>query len=1054
MLTITDLDSPEQARKYYIQRQSLETYYCDNQEFNGYWGGKGAKMLGLTGYMKNEEFNRLIENLHPHTGEQMTPRMRSDRTPGYDLTFGPPKSVSLAYAFTGDDRILQALRQAVADTRDEMERRAATRVRAGLGGNADENRITGNWVAAEFVHLTARPEDGFPDPHAHVHLVVMNMTYDPEERKWKAVQMGFVHEEAPYYQAAFLRRLKNNIEALGLKTVPAEHGWEIAGVERETVLKFSRRTLKIEETAERLGITDPAQKAKLGAMTRERKEKSLLMSELQPFWESCLTEPEKEAFKGIKTVLQRSQAMELSRQMTEPVERASVSRFADVLGTRKELPQPQEAGDSSDALGTKRRLRAGQAQMRQSMNRRTAPVATVVETTTPTEHDYRAVALAMEHLFQRESVVTEMKLLGEALGNWCIDKATVHGVKAVVAQAPLLRQERNGRNYVTTPEIYAQEKRLAESCQAGKGQLEPINEFWKIRNEELNEGQRRAAMHVLNSRDFMMGIAGVAGGGKTTVLREIKKGVEAALYKVVVLAPLAATAYDTLRNDGFEKAETIAKFLRSEKLQHEARGAVLLVDEAGLVSSELADQFIQVAKQLNARIIWVGDSGQHHSVERGRVFKHLRENGQMEVAEVTEILRQKGDYKQFVEMCVNGEMRRAVTALWSTGSMIQQPLPELAKTLAADYVETLKRHETALVTSPTHAEGKILTEAIRENLKESKMLGQAVEWDILRPVPMTPAQRSDPEHFSVGQIVQINDHVKGFALGEKMEIIGISDGAVRVRSRSGTFHPRIKALPLNEPETFSVYERDRIEVCAGDKIRITGNGYSDDDHRLNNGTVHEVSHISRDGKLVLENGWRIGNDFPHLSHGWVLTSYAAQGKTVDWVFACQTQALSQAATNREQYHVATTRGREGHKTYTDNFEWLKDAVTRVPECLMATELLEHSAERSPAQDERLCRLEKKEAQREIREHNRQIAEEMKTEKMEEKLCNMERAEASRDMVQYNEQLAQAESESLSVAKALGKMAAQEEKLKQEMERIRREQEELRRAQELAMAMMP
>jgi conjugative relaxase-like TrwC/TraI family protein len=1026
MLSIKQLKSPEQAKKYYIGN-SLETYYCDNQEFNGYWGGKAAEMLGLTGYMKDEEFARLVENLHPKTGEQLTPRMRSDRRPGFDLTFDVPKSVSLAYALTGDENIIKAARKTVWAIRDMMEEQAATRVRAGLGTDADGDRTTGNWVAAEIIHLTARPEDGHPDPHFHVHLVVMNVTFDPVEKKWKALQMGDIHKEARAYQEIYHRLLKENLEAIGLEIVGTQNCFEVAGVERETIDKFSRRTRTIEETAARLGITDPVQKAKLGAMTREGKDKSLLMSDLVPIWESRLTEQEKEVFEGIRMRLQRFRAAEMGRQLVPGNETGSLERTADALGTQTRMPQPQEVADSSDLLGTRKQADFGDFNPRRtSMNQRTKPGVAVAREVTPTEHDYRAVALATEHLFARESVVTEMRLIGEACSNWCVDKATFGGIQRVIAEAPLLRRDLDGLHYVTTPEVWAEEQRLTELCLRGKGKFEAINEFWKIRNEELNEGQCGAVRLALNSRDFLTGISGVAGSGKTTVMREIKRGVEAGMYKAVVLAPLAATAYDTLRNDGFEKAETIAKFLKSEALQKQAIGNVLLVDEAGLISTKLADKFLRVAESLGARVILVGDDGQHHSVERGRAFEHLRDSGKMSVADVTEILRQHGPYKEFVEMFVAGETRRAVTSLWSTGSIVEQPLGELAKTVALDYVAAIERGDTALATSPTHAEGDILTEAIRERLKERNLLGktgkherlrnlewseekkcipgnysrgikvqfngrvkgfdlgervevidvsddvvrvrsgggikalplheaekfevygreitEALKWETLRTLGMTDAQKSDPDHYEIGQIIQINDHVKGFALGEQMEVIGVSDEGVRVRSNANALHPRIKALPLSQPEAFGVYERKTIELCEGDKLLITGNGYTADGHRLNNKTQYRVDHITRDGNLVLNNGWEIGKEFPHLSHGWVLTSYAAQGKTVDWVYACQTQELSAMATNYEQYHVATTRGRKGMITYTDNFEWLKDAVSERRERLMATELMAEAAQ--------------------------------------------------------------------------------------------------------------
>ena len=480
-------------------------------------------------------------------------------------------------------------------------------------------------------------------------------------------------------------------------------------------------------------------------------------------------------------------------------------------------------------------------------------------------------------------------------------------------------------------------------------------------NDRLNDGQRAAALLALTSRDFITGISGVAGGGKTTVMREIKSGIEATGYRVLVLAPLAATARETLRKDGFENATTIAQFLKSEALQTEARGAVLMVDEAGLISTRLANSFLAVAEALGARVILVGDAGQLHSVDRGQAFDHLCKRGEMAVADVTEILRQKGSYKQFVEMFVAGETRRAITSLWSMGSMIVQPLAELAQTLADDYVAALERGETAMVVSPTHAEGDILTEAIREKMKARNLLGKSgnrerlqeltwleeqkarpdsyrrglvvqfngrvkgfdlgesvevidvrddvvrvrsagassaikalplqeaekfavyrrenadfVKWETLRNLGWSDAQKSDADHYKLGQLIQINDHVKGFALGEQLEVIGVSDDLVRVRSHGNSVKTQIKALPLSQPTTFDVYEHKTLEFCEGDKIRITGNGYTADDHRLYNGIQYEIDCIAHDGRIVLDNGWRIAPTFQHIAYGHVLTPYAAQ----------------------------------------------------------------------------------------------------------------------------------------------------------------------------------
>src|SRR5258708_2261570 len=160
MIRISQQDSAGAAKKYY----STGDYYNEGQELVGSWGGKGASRLGLSGTVDKSSFERLCDNLDPRTGEQLTVRTRSERRVGYDFTFSVPKSVSLLYAMSGDQDIMDAFRGAVAETMREIEAEMKTRVR--MGGK-DEDRLTGTMVWAEFIHTTSRPADGLPDPQLH-----------------------------------------------------------------------------------------------------------------------------------------------------------------------------------------------------------------------------------------------------------------------------------------------------------------------------------------------------------------------------------------------------------------------------------------------------------------------------------------------------------------------------------------------------------------------------------------------------------------------------------------------------------------------------------------------------------------------------------------------------------------------------------------------------------------------------------------------------------------------------------------------------------------------
>ena len=277
MLRIIQNTHAAGARSYY----STADYYSEGQELAGRWRGEAAARLGLEGLVKQADWDALCDNKHPQTGKRLTARTDTDRTVGYDFNFHVPKSVSLLYAMTRDERLLHAFRDAVDETMHAMELEMQTRVRK-RGHN--ENRRTGNMVWGEYIHFTSRPVDGLPDPHLHAHCFVFNTTWDDQEEAWKAGQFRDLKRDAPYFEAVFHSRLAHRLHDLGLPIARTAKGWELAGVDKALIDKFSRRTALIEEKAREKGIDDPEAKDELGAKTRERKQKDLSFPELQEAW--------------------------------------------------------------------------------------------------------------------------------------------------------------------------------------------------------------------------------------------------------------------------------------------------------------------------------------------------------------------------------------------------------------------------------------------------------------------------------------------------------------------------------------------------------------------------------------------------------------------------------------------------------------------------------------------------------------------------------------------------------------------------------------------------
>ena len=181
MLRIIQSKGVGQAKSYY----TTADYYLEGQELTGRWRGEGARRLGLEGDVGKSDWDKLCDNVDPRTGKRLTLATDADRTVGYDFNFHVPKSVSLLYAMTRDERILDAFRDSVDATMQDIEAEMSARVRK---GGRNEERKTGNMVWGEFIHFTSRPVDGVPDPHLHAHCFVFNVTHDEKEQAWKAGQ--------------------------------------------------------------------------------------------------------------------------------------------------------------------------------------------------------------------------------------------------------------------------------------------------------------------------------------------------------------------------------------------------------------------------------------------------------------------------------------------------------------------------------------------------------------------------------------------------------------------------------------------------------------------------------------------------------------------------------------------------------------------------------------------------------------------------------------------------------------------------------------------------
>jgi len=588
----------------------------------------------------------------------------------------------------------------------------------------------------------------------------------------------------------------------------------------------------------------------------------------------------------------------------------------------------------------------------------------------------QAKTYALEHSFVRFSAVSEPKLKAEAL---------MHGVGSILPEdvADIARHveaipvHHEGQLMLTTKTVLNNEVAFLQFAVDGQRKQKPFISFSKSAESErqnflsgLSEEQKKAALHILSSRDSICAVSGKAGTGKTTMMRATRDAIESVPGQhVFAFAPSSQASRNVLAKEGFKDAETLEMLLKNERVQEQTKGQVLWIDEAGLVSSNDMRRLTDLAKRNGNRLILSGDYAQHNSVSAGDAFRLLEKEGGVKFAKLTQIRRQiTPGYKKAVEAIAEGTGKAAqkgFDALDSMGCVIEASRDERHGMLVADYLNAREEGRSALIVVPTHAEAAKLTDELRGALKDRGALGEERSFIARKSTGWTDAQKGDVRNYEPGMVLEWHQNAKGFKRGERAVVVEERKAIPklgRLHSKSAPAavpgHDLVVlkedgkrvTLPIEQAERFDVFRTREIAIARGDRIRITKNGEAKVDHiadggkmiqskgtRVNNGDIFTVEGFDKEGNIRIDKGRLLPKNWGHLSLGYTDTSYASQGKSSDRVFISVGDE-SLPAVNRQGWYVAASRGREMAKIYVDSKEDVRNAIARTGERLSAVEL--------------------------------------------------------------------------------------------------------------------
>jgi conjugative relaxase-like TrwC/TraI family protein len=837
------------ARKYFDEHLAQNDYYAAGEIRPGQWMGMGADRLGLKDEVPRNQFHALCENQNPNDGERLTQRQQKEgqRRVFYDFTCSAPKSVSVLAVTLDDQRLIEAHEEAAKIAFRELETFAATRIRK--RGVENRDRVTGNLVAAAFVHDSSRALD----PLLHTHFTVFNATFDEKEKCWKALQARPMYDAIRYGTAVYRNELAKRVQQIGYRIQPAQHGFEIEGVGDGVLKQFSKRAQQrdavVKEMEEKLGRKLSNDEISHAVhQSRAKKIKGISTAEVRERQLAQLSPDER-------------QSLEILRASAHP---SSLLRIALM--------------------------------------------------------ENQALNHAVAHVFERKSVVPEHELLNVALSHR-LGQVDLNHLKSAVTHSPDLVKTERG---FSTKEILATELSLIQTVNLGCDSVAPLHPSYRPA-DWLGEDQRRAIYHVLRTSDRITGLKGLAGSGKTTALRELVAACKEAKTEPLFCAPTSA-ATEVLRKEGFE-AKTLQSLLLSD--QPLSKDKLVVLDEAGAVGMDDMKRLFDYAR--DARIILSGDTGQHASVARGDALRILEQHSDFKSGQLTAIRRQhQAEYRKAVELAAQKRTVEAFAQLERMGAVAEFSDGTLHDSAAKSYLKALAENKSVLLVAPTWNEIEAVTEKVRAELKSSGRLAlEEKAFQVFDSLSWTEAQKRDARQYRPGMAIHFHRRGHGFEKGETVSVVAIEDDALKVQRSDGTE----TFFSLGAGIVCDVGEKRKLKMAAGDKLLLQSNWQK----KFVNGELVEVKAIQGDS-VLLADGRVIPSDYRTFTHGYAVTSHAAQGKTVAEVLVVAS-SRSLPAINQEQFYVSISRGRERCQIFTDDTDLLRSHVTDSSARLAAIEAL-------------------------------------------------------------------------------------------------------------------
>jgi conjugative relaxase-like TrwC/TraI family protein len=790
---------------------------------------------------------------------------------GFDLTFSPSKSVSVAWALADPDtkaQIYACHRQAIEVVLSYAEREVF-HSRSGTNGVVQED-VEGV-VAVAFTHWDSRAGD----PQLHDHVVVANRARSCSDGKWRTLDSRGLFKSVvalSEMHQGVLSDLLTETLGWGWEDRTRRHSerprFEVDGVAEALIAEFSQRAFAIEGRKNALVAEFAA------ARGRQPTSTEVLVMRQRATLE---TRPAKEHHS-------LAELTDRWRQRAEPYFGSDQQSWVAGLADRNDLPLLR-AGDLAEGI-----------------------LADVAEVAVQTVAERRAT-------FSRANLLAEVhrQLHGVrfaspedriAVGERATDLAIA---RSLLISAPELhhspehlrrpdgssRFRAKGHEIYTTATLLEAESRLLDVGRQTDGPAVSAGTVATAmsanlpgRDHPLNLDQALAVEQISTSGRALDVLVGPAGTGKSTTMAGLRAVWEAEhrAGSVLGLAPSAAAA-EVLAGELGIDTENTAKWLYEHRREHERlaelaalhralrsagasqrrrlplrrriaaiedevarwrlqKSQLVIVEEATLAGTFALDELVSAAGDAGAKVLLVGDPAQLSAVEAGGMFAGLVRDRDGLAPELSDVRRFRQPWEQRASLELRAGSEGAIDAYDAHDRIASG---ERAEMLDAVF-EAWKRDVAGGLTS----------------LMIAGDLGTVSELNA----------RARADRVSAGQVME--------------EGIGVVGG-----------------------ETAGV--GDQVRTRQNNRRLTSGQSW------VRNGDRWTVTATFEDGSMTVQRANGAGMvqlpaDYvrEHVELAYASTAHRAQGRTVDTA-----HALVSPTTTREVLYVSGTRGREGNWLYVD-----------------------------------------------------------------------------------------------------------------------------------------